>query len=75
MTSALATVSPKLFAYWATGAGAKKWMFSPHPWTALRDALIKAGVPAREAPGLATSIMRSTPQGRALFKAHHGGTR
>lgn len=47
-------------------------MGSSHPWTTLRDALIKEGVPARMADGLATNIMMATPAGRALFKAHHG---
>ena len=66
-----AIVSPELFEYWASGPGFLKWSTSPHPWTTLRDLLIKAGVPAREAPGLATNIMRSTAAGRALFDAHH----
>lgn len=47
-------------------------MASAHPWTTLRDALIKEGVPAEQADGLATNIMMATPAGRALFKAHHG---
>jgi hypothetical protein len=47
-------------------------MGAAHPWTKLRDELIKEGVPASQADGLATNIMMATPAGRALFKAHHG---
>jgi hypothetical protein len=61
----------KLWVYWTVGEGSAKWLGSPTPWTTLRDLLIKAGVPDHEAPGLATNIMRATPEGRALFKAHH----
>jgi hypothetical protein len=48
-------------------------MGSPNPWTTLRAELIKEGVPAGQAAGLATEIMRATPAGRALFDAHHKG--
>jgi len=60
-----------LFDYWASGPGRARWIASPTPWTTLRNLLVKAGVPAREAPGLATNIMQSTPEGRAAFKLHH----
>lgn len=60
-----------LWHYWTVGEGAAKWMSSPKPWTTLRDLLIKEGVPADEAPGLATNIMRETPAGAALYDAHH----
>lgn len=67
----------KLWRYWTTGKGTARYLGSPHPWTALRDALrdalLKEGVPAGQADGLATNIMLATPAGRAAFKAHHGG--
>jgi hypothetical protein len=50
-------------------------MGSPHPWATLRNALISEGVPVNQAAGLATNIMMATPAGRALFKAHHGGSK
>jgi HK97 family phage prohead protease len=62
-----------LWDYWVHGKGTVRWMKAADPWTTLRNLLIKEGVPAREAPGLATNIMQATPAGRALFKAHHGG--
>jgi hypothetical protein len=46
-------------------------MGAVHPWTTLRNALIKEGVPAHMADGLATNIMMATPAGRALFKKSH----
>lgn len=61
----------KLWRYWTGPKGSARYMGNPHPWTALRDALIKEGVPPGQAPGLATNIMMATPAGRALFKAHH----
>lgn len=63
----------KLWIYWTVGKGTARWMTKPHPWTALRDALLAEGVPAGQADGLATNIMMATPQGRALFKLHHQG--
>lgn len=62
----------KLWKYWRERL--PEFLAKPHPWTSLRDALIKAGVPAREANGLATNIMLSTAAGRAAFhKDHKGG--
>jgi len=63
----------KLWAYWTGPEGFARYAHATHPWTTLRDALIKEGVPATQAGGLATNIMMATPAGRALFKAHHGG--
>lgn len=62
-----------LWRYWTGPRGFARYAHSPNPWTTLRDALIKEGVPAAQAPGLATEIMQATPAGRALFKAHHSG--
>jgi HK97 family phage portal protein len=62
-----------LWHYWTIGAGTAKWQASANPWTALRDALIKEGVPVAQASGLATNVMMATPEGKALFAAHHGG--
>lgn len=62
----------KLWRYWTGPEGFARFAGSPNPWTTLRDALIKEGVPAGQAPGLATEIMQATPAGKALFKAHHG---
>lgn len=69
--SRLAVISPELFRYWAFGLGRAKWLGKLHPWTSLRDALVKAGVPPLEAPGLATNIMMASPEGRAAFKLGH----
>lgn len=70
-------ISPKsrdLWDYWIHDKG-HRWMNKPHPWTALRNALIKEGVPPHEANGLATNIMMATARGRALFKKGHSGHR
>jgi hypothetical protein len=48
-------------------------MGAAHPWTTLRAALVKEGVPVKMAAGLATNIMRATPAGRALFDKGHKG--
>lgn len=64
----------KLWEYWVGPKGTARYIGNPHPWTALRDALIKEGVPVTQADGLATNIMMATPAGRAAFKAHHSGT-
>jgi HK97 family phage portal protein len=68
-------ISPgtSLWIYWTVGKGTARWMEKPHPWTALRDALISEGVSPRQAVGLATNIMQATPAGKALFAAHHQG--
>ncbi|NIH81694.1 HK97 family phage prohead protease [Amycolatopsis viridis] len=62
-----------LWEYWTGPEGLARYATSPHPWTALRDALISEGVPTSMADGLATNIMQATPAGRALFAKHHGG--
>jgi hypothetical protein len=63
----------KLWKYWLSSEGMARYIGKPHPWTALRDALLKEGVPANQADGLATNILQATPQGRAAFKAGHSG--
>lgn len=45
----------RLKEYWAHGAGREKWINSPHPWTTLRDLLLKY-VSKRVADGLASNI-------------------
>jgi hypothetical protein len=45
--------SSSLNAYWVAGAGREKWVHSPHPWTTLRDLLMKYMSKAK-ATGLAT---------------------
>lgn len=62
-----------LWKYWTGPEGFARYATSAEPWTTLRDALIKEGVPVTMADGLATNIMQATPAGRALFAAHHGG--
>lgn len=57
---------------WLTGEGKREYIGKPHPWTALRDFLLKHGVPANQADGEATNIMRATPEGRAAFQQGHG---
>jgi hypothetical protein len=47
----------RLKEYWATGAGRQKWINSPHPWTTLRDLLLKY-VSAHVADGLASNIFK-----------------
>lgn len=37
----------QLKSYWTKGAGLAKWATSPHPWTALRDHLVKYMSPER----------------------------
>ncbi|OXM73082.1 MULTISPECIES: HK97 family phage prohead protease [Amycolatopsis] len=62
-----------LWEYWVGPEGFARYAASPHPWTALRDALIAEGAPTSMADGLATNIMQATPAGRALYAKHHGG--
>ena len=45
----------RLKEYWAHGEGRQKWINSPHPWTTLRDLLLKY-VSKRVADGLAANI-------------------
>lgn len=61
-----------LWEYWIGPEGLAHYAGALHPWTTLRDALITKGVPVTQANGLATNIMQATPEGRALFAAHHG---
>jgi HK97 family phage prohead protease len=61
-----------LWKYWTGPEGFARYATSAEPWTTLRDALLKEGVPTTMADGLATNIMQATPAGRALFAAHHG---
>jgi HK97 family phage prohead protease len=61
----------KLWKYWIGPEGLARYANAVHPWTALRDALLKEGVPATMADGLATNIMQATPIGRALYKKGH----
>lgn len=39
--------------YWTTGPGRAKWVNSPHPWTTLRNLLLKH-LPPNRANGAAT---------------------
>jgi hypothetical protein len=48
----------RLFLYWSSGEGLKKWIGAAHPYTALVNALRKAGVPERSVHGLAGNIFR-----------------
>lgn len=61
----------KLWKYWVSGPGLARYIGKPHPWTALRDALLKEGVPANMVSGLTTNIMLATPQGKAAYKQGH----
>lgn len=47
----------RIKAYWATGEGRQKWINSPHPWTTLRDLLLKYVGPS-VADGLASNIFK-----------------
>lgn len=49
----------RLFDYWAHGEGTAKWINSPHPYTALVNALRKAGVPEHSIHGLAANIFKA----------------
>jgi hypothetical protein len=56
---------------WLTGEGKKEYIGKPHPWTAIRDFLLKHGVPPQQADGEATNILMATPEGRAAFQQGH----
>lgn len=71
--SALKFLGPKLWKYWTKGEGVGRYIGKPHPWTALRNALLKEGVPAHMVDGLATNIMMATPAGKAAYKQGHPG--
>jgi hypothetical protein len=43
--------------YWAFGEGRQKWINSPHPWTTLRDHLLKYVSPS-VADGEASNIFK-----------------
>lgn len=58
---------------WLTGPeGFAMYSGSPHPWTTLRDFLIRHGVSPGQADGEATNIMLASAAGRVLFRMHHG---
>ncbi|QRP48000.1 HK97 family phage prohead protease [Amycolatopsis sp. FDAARGOS 1241] len=61
-----------LWKYWTGPEGFARYAGAPDPWTTLRAALLKEGVPVSMVDGLTTNIMQATPAGRALFAAHHG---
>lgn len=46
--------SAELNRYWTTGAGRAKWANSSHPWTTLRNLLMRY-MSKRQAEGLASS--------------------
>lgn len=48
-----------LWRYWTAGEGLARWVGNPHPWTALRAALVKEGVPGRMVDGLTTNIFHA----------------
>lgn len=56
MVSTLPVKGNALWRYWTSGKGLARWRDKPHPWTALHNALLKEGVPAHMAAGLATNI-------------------
>lgn len=55
VTPAEISAAERLKRYWAFGEGRQKWINSPHPWTTLRDLLLKY-VSKRVADGLASNI-------------------
>jgi len=61
-----------LWTYWTKGAGFAKWSGAVHKWTTLRDLLLKAGVPASMADGLATNIITAVIPG--YMKQAHAST-
>ena len=61
----------KLWVYWTEGAGYAKWSSAVHKWTALRRALLKAGVPLHMVDGLTTNIIQATMPG--YLKINHKG--
>jgi HK97 family phage prohead protease len=61
-----------LWKYWTTGAGRAKWSAAVHKWTALRDLLLKAGVPPQMADGLTTNIITAVMPG--YMKQAHAKT-
>jgi HK97 family phage prohead protease len=61
-----------LWKYWTAGEGFAKWSGAVHKWTTLRDLLLKAGVPAISADGLATNIIMAVMPG--YMKQAHAKT-
>ena len=61
-----------LWKYWTRGEGFAKWSGAVHKWTTLRDLLLKAGVPAISADGLATNIIQAVMPG--YMKQAHAKT-
>ena len=65
-----------LWKYWTAGEGFAKWSGAVHKWTALRDLLLKAGVPSVSADGLTTNIIMAVMPGYmklAHAKEHQAG--
>lgn len=48
----------QLWNYWVKGPGLSKWRLSPHPWTTLRNLLLKY-MSKREADGLASRMFKA----------------
>jgi phage head maturation protease len=61
-----------LWEYWTKGAGFAKWSGAVHKWTALRNLLLTAGVPAAMADGLTTNIIQAVMPGY-MKQAHAAG--
>ena len=61
-----------LWKYWTRGEGFAKWSGAVHKWTALRDLLLKAGVPATAVDGLTTNIIQAVMPG--YMKQAHAKT-
>lgn len=57
LTPADVKATARLKEYWSHGAGREKWIGSPHPWTTLRDLLLKYVSP-HVADGLASNIFK-----------------
>lgn len=51
--------SAELNRYWTAGPGLAKWATSPHPWTTLRNLLLKY-IPKNQADGLASEYFHKT---------------
>ncbi len=49
----------KLWEYWTRGKGLARWADSPRPWTTLRAALSKYGIPPGQLDGLTDNIYRA----------------
>jgi len=51
--------SASLNRYWTKGEGLARWATSAHPWTTLRNLLLRYGVPKNQADGLASSYFHT----------------